>query len=456
MNTRIVFLALTSFAIVCHASTHAQQTVISASGQEAATFNKAKMDSFFTVLEANNKAMGSIALMQGGKIVYTRAVGGKAIEGEALQKSDEMTKYRIGSITKMFTAVLIFQLIESGKLKLETKLSKYYPTIPNADKITISNLLNHQSGIHSVTDGEEYLKWNTVAKTKKELLDMMVKSGPDFEPGSKSNYSNSNYILLGYIAEDITKQPYSRIIKERITDKAGLKSTYVGGAINTAKNESKSFIFKAIWKPEAETDMSIPGGAGALVATPSDLTRFADALFHHKILSKESLAKMMEINKGYGMGMFQLPFYDKKAYGHTGGIDGFSSVLCYFPGDDVSIAYCSNGEAYPVNSVLIGALSIYFKKPYTIPTFSNYKVPEALMDKYAGSYAAANFPMKIKVFKEDGALMAQATGQPSFPLEAVEMHKFKFDPARLTMTFDPEKNQMTLLQGGMNVLFTKE
>jgi hypothetical protein len=162
---------------------------------------------------------------------------------------------------------------------------------------------------------------------------------------------------------------------------------------------------------------------------------------------------MKTMTDGFGMGMFQIPFYEKSAYGHNGGIDGFASTLAYFPEDSLAVAYCTNGQVYPMNNILIGVLSIYFNKSYSIPSF-NLKTED--LDKYLGVYASTQIPLKITITKNASTLMAQATGQQPFPLDATEKDKFKFDPAGIIIEFNPDKNEMTLKQGGENVLFAKE
>lgn len=421
--------------------------------------NKAKLDSLFDVLAAKNKAMGSLAISRNGKLIYARAIGSSLISPTEKIPATVTTKYRIGSISKTFTATMIFQLIEAKKLSLTTTLNKYFPNIPNADKISIGNMLNHRSGLHNFTDDPEYVTWMTQPKTKDELVAIISKYPVDFQPNEKFAYSNSNYVLLGYIIEKITRQPYSKVLSSRITSKIGLKNTYIGGKTNVKINESFSYRFIKDWVQSPETDMSIPAGAGAIVSTPADLTRFIEALFDKKLVSENSLAQMKTVTDGYGMGMFQIPFYDKKAYGHNGGIDGFASTLGYFPEDKLAIAYCTNGQVYPVNDILIGALSIAFDKKYKVPTFevvAGLVLKTEDLDKYLGVYSSKDMPLKITITKDNTILMAQATGQSAFPLDATEVNVFKFDAAGVRLEFDPDKSEMRLKQAGGNFLFTKE
>jgi len=417
------------------------------------TLNKPKLDSLMDILAEKNQAMGSLAISKKGIVVYSRAIGYSYISSNEKLPATIQTKYRIGSISKMFTATMIFQLIEEGKLSLTTTLDKYFPQLPNAGKITISNLLNHRSGLHNFTDDPEYRTWETQPKTQVEMLAIISKSPVDFQPNEKCSYSNSNYVVLGYIIEKISKQSFSKNVSTRITSKIGLSNTYVGAKTDTKKNESFSYRFLNDWEQGSETDMSIPGAAGAIVSTPADLTKFIESLFSLKLVSKSSLEQMKTMTDGFGMGMFQIPFYDKRAYGHNGGIDGFVSTLGYFPEDSLAVAYCTNGQVYPMNNILIGVLSIYFNKPYSIPTF-NLKTED--LDKYLGVYATTQISLKITITKNGATLFAQATGQQSFPLDPAEKDKFKFDPAGIVMEFNPAKNEMTLKQGGQNVVFTKE
>lgn len=418
--------------------------------------NKPKLDSLLNILAEKNKAMGSLTISKNGTVLYSRAIGYSFISDKEKTPATEKTKYRIGSISKMFTATMIFQLIEEGKLNLTTTLDKFFPKLPNANKITISNLLNHRSGLHNFTDDLDYTTWMTQPKTQDEMLAIISKNKVYFQPNENASYSNSNYVVLGYIIEKISKQSYSKNLKERIVSKIGLTNTYFGGKTNTNNNESFSYQFVGNWKQESETDMSIPGGAGSIISTPTDLTKFIEALFSLKLISKSSLTQMKTITDDYGMGMFQIPFNTKKAYGHNGGIDGFASDLAYFPEDSLAVAYCTNGQVYPLNDILIGVLSICFNKEYSIPAFNTISLKTEDLDKYLGVYSSKQIPLKITITKDNTTLIAQATGQSSFPLEATEKDKFKFDQAGVNMEFNPDKNELTMKQGGGNILFTKE
>ncbi len=453
----IVLIAITTLLFSC--STSKKTTEIKETTQqhivvEKYTLNKSKLDSLFDVLEKNDKFMGSIALSHNGKIIYTNAIGFDDIKTQ--KKSTIDTKYRIGSISKMFTASLIFKAIEEGKLNIEQTIETFFPAIENADSITIGNLLNHRSGIHNFTNDDTYLTYNTHYKTEQEMVEIISNFKSDFEPNSKGEYSNSNYVLLSVILEKIYNSNLKSLINKEICIPLNLKDTYYGGKINLENNECYSYKYLTKWAKETETDMSIPLGAGAIVSTPIDLIKFIEALFAEKIISKQSLEKMTIIKDRYGMGIFQFPFNDKKSFGHTGGIDGFTSFLSYFPEDNLSIALCSNGSNYDNNNIMISALSCYFNKPFDIPKFEKFKITEADLEQYLGVYSTDKMPIKFTITQDKNILFAQVTGQPKVALNYKGGNKFTFKQVGAVFEFNPKSNQFILKQGGGEFVFKKE
>jgi D-alanyl-D-alanine carboxypeptidase len=187
----------------------------------AQSFSRERMDSLLTRLADHDKAMGSLTLWKGGKPVYERAIGWSRIEGNVRNSASTNSLYRIGSITKSFTAVLIFQQIEKGRLSQDSKLAEFFPQFPNAGKITIGQMLQHRSGLANVTDDTAYLQWNTKPQSKEQLLQRMVKAGTSFEPDAKSAYSNTNYILLGLILEKLTGKSYADLVQTNIAAPLG-------------------------------------------------------------------------------------------------------------------------------------------------------------------------------------------------------------------------------------------
>lgn len=409
-------------------------------------------------LEKNNKAMFSISMSEQGKTVYSRSIG--YCDWNNKLKANETTKYHIGSITKMFTAVMILQLVEEKKLDLNTKLSTYYPSLPKADQITIKQLLNHSSGMHNFTNDSNYASMMEHPKTEKELLDYFSKLTPDFEPGEGHEYSNTAYVVLSFIIEKVTGTTYSKALHERVCRKVGLKNTMVGGPIHTSDNVAQSYSRESDdWKKETETDMSIPRGAGAIISTPNDLNQFITALFSNQLLKKETLDEMTTIHDGNGLGIFQFPFGANKAYGHTGGIDGFHSMLGYFPHDGKSIAVICNGLDYNLNNIMIGALSIWYNLPYAIPNMEKVALPFSDIQKLCGHYKEKTSGFGIKIFEKEKNLFAQGDGQGDFPLEMSNNLECHNDQAGVRMVFRKNDqgaiSSFTLFQGGMELVFER-
>jgi D-alanyl-D-alanine carboxypeptidase len=423
-----------------------------------------KMDSLFSGIEAHDRGMYSVAIAKNGKIEYARGVGAAFI-GEATNVSaTSETKYRIGSITKTFAATIIFQLVEEKKLSLDDRLAKWFPQIPNATEITLDQMLTHHSGIHNFTDDSDYQEWSQHPRTHEEIVARIASATPDFAPDHEGGYSNSNYVLLGYIIEKVTGESYADQLNKRIVTRLGLKNTYYGSKLDPNKNEAMPYRRNSSgWKAATQTDMSIPGGAGAIESTPSDLTTFITALFQGKLVSDSSLKKMLKWEGEYGRGLMHYPFYSRLIYGHTGGIDGFYSFVGYFPEDSVAVALTCNGLDYDRNGLLVGALNIYYKMPYQIPNFERPKAiavsPNALQS-YVGVYHSNADGMDITIRLEGGQLTAQATGQGAFPLTPTAETEFQFDQAGIKMTFKKEASgaasSFVIAQNGRRTEFVRK
>ena len=430
----------------------------------AQTLDKAKLDQFFDRLTEKNKAMGSVVIAKDGQILYTRSIGYGQINGAEKKPLTAASRYRIGSITKMFTAAMIFQLVEEGKLKQTETLDKFFPQIPNANKITIAQILAHRSGIPNVRrEQNSQRNVNTIPMTKDEHLALIVKATPDFEPDTKSLYSNSGYFLLGFIIEKVTGKSYEEALRQRITAKIGLRDTYTAtGNIDVNKNESLTYFMVpgGDWKQVPETHPSILFGAGAIVSTPHDLTTFIQALFDGKLVSQESLDQMKTIRDGEGLGMETFSFDGQTFYGHTGGADNYGAWLSYLPEEKLAVAYTTNAKVYPVKDILSGVVDIYYNNPFQIPAFESIAVSPEVLDKYVGAYSFPGAPAKFVITRDGATLYAQPPGtQSPLPLEATAQDKFKIDNGTaggIAIEFDVAKNQMTIKRNGGERVFTKE
>jgi CubicO group peptidase (beta-lactamase class C family) len=359
----------------------------------------------------------------------------------------------------MYTAVMILQLVEEGKLKLTDTLGKFFPQIPNAGKITIAHILAHRSGIHDALLDEKLRpasKTNPV--TKDELVNIISRGTPDFEPDTKHSYSNSGYALLGLIIEKLSGESYAEALKERITSKAGLNDTYVAtGNIDVNKNESLTYRYTGSWKQEPETHPSILFGGGAIISTPGDMAKFIQSLFDLKLISRENLAIMKTIRDGDGGGMEPFLFAGKTFYGHTGGGDNYGAWLAYMPEEKLAVAYASNAKVHPVADIMKSIMDIYYNKPFEIPTFDPVAISTEVLDKYVGVYSTTGAPVKFTVTRKDATLYIQPPGESAAPLEATAQDKFRIEGANgVAFEFDAVKKQMIIKRPGGERIFTKE
>mgnify|MGYP006266324171 CR=1 FL=1 len=419
-------------------------------------FEREKMDRFFHLIDSADRGMGSISIFANGEEVYENAFGYRVLE-DSLPLNTE-TQMHIGSISKTLSAVVIMKLVQEEVLTLDEKLSEYFPEFEKADEITIEQLLRHRSGIFNFTDAPDYAEWMEKPIEKKELINKLVRYGRTFPPDEKFGYSNANYVLLTFIAEQATGKDFNDLLQKHVCQPCELKHTAFDDGIDPEENEAYSYDRINRWEQSTVTDRSVPLGAGAIVSTPEDLNHFLYCLNKGELLDSANLKNMMTIQDGYGIGLFAMPFYEKKAYGHTGGIDGFRAQAFYFPEEDVSISYLSNAVSWPVNNIMVGALSIYFGRNYELPEFQpRIKMSADDLIPYPGTYAGPNFPMEIIVTRNGGQLMAKgsAQGQKAFPLTPVGDDVFVYEAAGVTLKFNPATDEMIFEQGGASYTLSK-
>ncbi len=398
------------------------------------------------LIEENDQAKGSICISKGQEVLYSNHFD--------MAEPQMEYRYRIGSISKTFTAVLIMMAVEEGKLNLSDPLKDWYPSFTD-EAITIELMLRHKSGLHNFTDDASFAQIMELEQSEEAMITRFSQMELDFEPGSKQAYSNTNFVLLSYILQKEYDLSYAQILQQKIIGPLDLKNTYFAQEEPKDELERQSYVYNGKWVEGPHTHPSVPMGAGGIISTPRDLNIFFQAIFSQKLISQESLNAMLP-KEEMGMGLIRFPFQDKVAYGHNGGIDGFVSHASYLPSEDISIAVCLNGMRYPINSLLIDFLSITFElEDYELPEFKELELDEATLNKYTGTYKSANFPLDIKIFIEEGVLKGQASGQGAFPLSAVEENVFEFKAAQIKMTFLPEENLMHFEQGGMKLAFTR-
>jgi len=420
--------------------------------------NFKQLNALFDLLSSKNKAMGSMAIMKEGELIYNKSIGYQYKTDKEAKKATDNSKYRIGSVTKTFTATMIFQLVDEKKLHLDDKLSKYFPEISNATKITITNLLTHSSGLFNVTEEPDFSTWVLQPSTQEQMLIRIKNHDVNFQPGKKNAYSNSNFILLGYILEKIENKNYKTILKERIIDRLNLKNTYYGGIIDTNKGECQSYYYtsKSKLKQASETNMSNPGGAGAIVSTPTDLVVFMDALFSNKLISPNSFKQMTKVSGGSGLcsGIMSLEKNGQTVFGHGGSIDEFKSFTMYIPEIKTAIAVTLNASKYGVQPIAFHAFDAVNGKTFTMPNFDKIQLTEQQIKAYEGTYESMELPFDL-TFKAFGKTLKAgpnpkqlrgltATKKDEFTLEAMGVI-LKFNLKNNTVLFNDQTSEPKLL-----------
>ncbi len=442
MKTLFVTLALLISQVA-----FTQQGIITPEKKEAI---KAYVQHF----EKNNQLMGTLSIFEDGKEVVNHTFGEKNIS-----KGTSERKYTIGSITKLFTSVLFAKLQEADKISLDEKLSKYFPKVPNANKINIRQMLNHTSGLKNYVSKSDSLHfWLKAPQTKETIINEIISQGVAFEPGDSLSYSNSAYYLLGRILEQQYRKTFEQVLADEITTPLGLKNTLSIAEGGTYDNIANSYEKKrGEWKEMEEFYFPNAYSAGAMASTAYEMNTFLNALFTGKVIKRETLQAMLpKKNDWFGLGVMKAPFYDHIGYGHGGDTYGTHSMAAYNPENKLTLTYIVNGENYPTNDFGIGVLSIIYDKEYELPEFKTYKPEERFFELYAGTYGSDDLPITIKIYEEEGSLMAQGSGQPSFALNPIEKHVFDYQPAKLEIEFKPFENTFILKQGGQTFELKKQ
>ncbi len=412
-----------------------------------------RMDQVIQSYVSNKQFMGSALVARDGTIVLSKGYGFANLEWEV--PNSPTTKFRLGSITKQFTAACILMLEERGKLKIDDPVKKYMPDAPAAwDKVTLFNLLTHTSGIPSFTGFPDYGSTEAIPTTPEKLVARFRDKPLEFQPGEKWNYSNSGYVLLGYLIEKISQQNYSQFVQENIFNPLGMKDS--GYDSNSAVILHRASGYTPGPKGVMNTgfiDMSIPFSAGALYSTTEDLLRWERGLMGGKLLSPASLQKMTTPFKNdYAFGLAVRTVNGHKLIEHGGGIEGFNTELAYYPDDRLTVVVLANLNGQAPEEIASKLAALVRGETVVLPSErKEVSVPPAILAKYVGSYELAP-GFDIVMTLEDGHLMTQATGQPKFPVFAESETKFflKVVDAQLEF-FENEKGDVTHLvlhQGG--------
>jgi CubicO group peptidase (beta-lactamase class C family) len=416
--------------------------IISAFVNAQSSYNKSLTGEFDKLLSAQFKPgeTGCAALVAiKGEIVYKKAFGLANIELNVPMQPDMV--FRIGSVTKQFTAIAILQLMEQGKLSLQDEITKYIPDYPTqAYKITIENLLTHTSGIKGYTDVPEFGKYIKDDLKPAEAIDKFKNLPMEFAPGTKWNYSNSGFFLLGFIIEKVSGKTYQEYIEENLFKTAGMTNSLYGSDKKIIKNRAYPYDPDGDKIVNADyISMFLPYSAGAIMSTVEDLYKWNRALISYKLVKKETLEKAFTEYKltdgkgtGYGYGWFLSQVQGSPTIEHAGGINGYLSNTIYLPKEDVFVAVLSNNTGKAPNLVSTKMAAIAIGKPYSL---KEAPVEENLLDQYTGVYEDETGSQRI-ITKKESQLFSQRSGGPIYRIRAYAKDKFFFEEYLTLLTFN--------------------
>jgi CubicO group peptidase (beta-lactamase class C family) len=431
----------------------------------------ATIDSLAAAFLADGPVAGvSIAVVKGRDTVVLKGYGLADVENDV--PATAKTVYRIGSITKQFTAAAIMRLVESGKLSIDDTLGKLGWGVPPAwQGITVRRLLNHTSGIRSYTSlGPRWQRRWREDMLPDTIVGLVHDDTLDFKPGTQWRYNNTGYVLLGMIVRGVSGKPYDTFLEEEFYRPLGLSQTYYCSQRPIIKHRAQGYQRANRQLVNAEyLSMTQPFSAGALCSTVGDLVTWQRALVAGRVVRPASYAAMTtpeSLADGkpltYGYGLAAGTFEKRRRISHGGGIHGFSTELAYYPDDTLHVVVLANTESNPgrlADQIARAALGLPLLTPPRGVALSGTE-----RARYVGSYtltSPSGQRVPVRVFEQAGTLMGQIGGQPPSRLVALGNHAFVLhENPEVRIDFDvsgERATKLTLVQpGGARVEATRD
>lgn len=380
----------------------------------------AKVEEYMAAAVSVNGFSGSMLVAKDGQPIVSKGYGMASIE--LAVPNTPQTVFRLGSITKQFTAMAIMILQERGKLRVSDPICRYLAECPDAwQPLTIRHLLTHTSGIPSYTSLPDFAKTAVLPASAAEMVSRFRDKPLEFAPGEKFVYSNSGYYLLGLIIERASGMPYADFLQLSIFTPLEMKQTGYDVSSRIIKNRAAGYARKAGETVNAAyMDMTVPYAAGALYSTTEDLLRWDQALYTDALVSQTSLDEIFTPEKnGYAYGWIVGRRFDRQVIAHGGGIYGFASQIARFPADRVTVIVLSNVEGASVSQMANDLAAILFGAPYELPRERrSITVAPDVLEQYVGRYRIASPPVEVVVTHDNGRLVAEIANQMKLALAA--------------------------------------
>ena len=408
------------------------------------------ISSIYKNLQMGTMAGVSVLVAQNGDIVYQKGFGYADIEKKIPVTPD--TKFKIGSVSKQFTAVAILKLQEEGKIKIEDKLSKYIPDFPRGNEVTIYHLLTHTSGIHDYNSQANFEMTKPV--TPQALLDMIKKLPYDFNPGERYLYNNSGYFILGYIVSQLSGKTLSEYLNKTFFKPLGMTNTGIYETNIVLNNEAQGYSIKGETVKKADfQEMSWALGVGSIYSTTKDLHLWNEAVFNGKVLSNATLKTAFTqavLNSGgkvdYGFGWFLSTNRGLSFIQHSGGVSGFSAYLERQPENKLTVCVLLNSLPMPdVNNPILNgqAISEFIlqDKMEKQNTGIDKIVNENILKKYVGRYNYGQ-GMLMWITLKNKQLFGQMTAMEASPLTPISENEFYFKARNAKIKFVSNKSSI--------------
>jgi CubicO group peptidase (beta-lactamase class C family) len=374
-----------------------------------------KMEEFLQAHLAAGKFMGAVLVARGDEVLHQGGYGMANLELEVPNTPESV--FRLGSLTKQFTAAAILQLQDQGGLNVNDPLDQYLPDAPHASEVTLAQLLTHSSGIpDSLASPSLELRQ---AHTPDEMISLVAGQPLEFTPGSQYKYCNLCYLMLGRIVEKVSGQSYADYLAEHIFQPAGMTATGVDEAGPVVPHRAAGYTWDGETYRNAEfVDMSNVGGAGILVSTVGDMYKWDRALYTDAILSPAAreayftprIRKSEGLSYAYGWAIMETPEHTLAV--HSGEVNGFVTYVIRDPATELYVVALSNVENPAAQDVAQGLAAIAYGEPYDTPAV---EVDPAVLQKYAGSYQFSA-DMTFTITAEAGHLFAKVPNQPKFEI----------------------------------------
>lgn len=419
------------------------------------------LDTLINRLNASNKTMGCLLVSKTNSIIYSKCFGYSSTNGHFKTPNNLGTRYLIGSATKMYTAVLIYQLIEEGKISLDDKANKYIKEI-KSNTICIKHLLNHSSGLYDYVNDAESDSYLIEPVSRMQIIKKIGEEDLYFKPGTKTKYCNSGYLLLAVIVEKVEGKSFAKSVEARVLDKIEIKNTFCPSFKSTNFNQAQSYDFNIetqSYKPIKDYNLLNITGVGDLISNVEDMSKFIISLNQGILITNESLniMKTTAPKTQFGSGIMKIEFNDKIAYGHGGDTKGTHSGCYYFPHDSLSVVYYLNSPNYLSNNFAIDVLSILFNDTsYSLPNFQLY-VDNSIMKEYFGAYKneEEGIELNIKGSHIKPSVLIVSIGNEQLFFEPLGKDSFKNWKYDQLIKFKVDSNSFSFHQSGIILDFKR-